>query len=101
MYYEDMDICKRAKYLNIDTKFYNSLHCYHSHGKSSRFDNTTKVNSKVQVIRSSHIFIKNHYSGLYSKLISLILFLSQITELILLSLFFREKRKIIYKLLWG
>ena len=99
MYYEDMDICKRAKYLNIETKFYNNLYCYHFHGKSSRFDNVIKVNSKAEVIKSSHIFIRNHYKGFYSKLISLILFLFQITELIILSLFIKEKRKIIYKLL--
>ena len=70
MYYEDMDICKRARILNIKTKFYNSIFCYHMHGKSSRFDYDIKVNSKAQVIKSSHIYIKKHYKGLSRNIIS-------------------------------
>ena len=99
MYYEDMDICKRAKNLNIKTKFYNNLHCYHFHGKSSRVNNQIKVNSKAQVIKSSHIFVKKHYSGLNAKLISLTLFFSQLIELIILYPFSAEKRKILKKFL--
>ena len=99
MYYEDMDICKRAIRFNIKTQFYNDLHCYHFHGKSSRADYKTKVNSKTQVIKSSHIFIKKHYSALNAKLISLLLFSSQIIELIVLSPFIKEKRGILNKLI--
>ena len=87
MYYEDMDICKRARILNIKPKFYNSIFCYHMHGKSSRFDYDIKVNSKAQVIKSSHIYIKKHYKGLSRNIISLILYISQATELLILSIF--------------
>ena len=97
MYYEDMDICKRAARFNIKTQFYNDLYCYHFHGKSSRVDYKTKVNSKTQVIKSSHIFIKKHFVGLNAKLISLLLFSSQIVELVVLSPFIKEKREILNK----
>ena len=99
MYYEDMDICKRAIRFNIKTQFYNDLYCYHFHGKSSRVDYKTKINSKTQVIRSSHIFIKKHYGALNAKLISLLLFSSQLIELIVLSPFIKEKREILNKLI--
>ena len=99
MYYEDMDICKRARILNIKTKFYNSIFCYHMHGKSSRFDYDIKVNSKAQVIKSSHIYIKKHYKGLSGNIISLILYMSQATELLILSIFIKEKRDILKKIL--
>ena len=99
MYYDDMDICKRAIRFNIKTQFYNDLYCYHFHGKSSRVDYKTKINSKTQVIRSSHIFIKKHYGALNAKLISLLLFSSQLIELIVLSPFIKEKREILNKLI--
>tara|TARA_Y100000766_G_scaffold169887_1_gene145889 strand:+ start:3868 stop:4740 length:873 start_codon:yes stop_codon:yes gene_type:complete len=99
MYYEDMDICKRAKKHGIATKFYNDLYCYHFHGKSSRIDLETKIKSKSQVIKSSFIFIKKHYHGLYGIALYFLLRLSIFIELFLLSPFLKEKRGILNKIL--
>jgi GT2 family glycosyltransferase len=99
MYYEDMDICKRAKKYGISTKFYNDLYCYHFHGKSSRIDLETKIKSKSQVIKSSFIFINKHYHGLHGIALYFLLRLSILTELFLLSPFLKEKRGILKKIL--
>ena len=99
MYYEDMDICKRAKKIGISTKFYNDLYCYHFHGKSSRIDLETKIKSKSQVIKSSFIFINKHYHGFHRKSLYFLMFLSNSVELFLLSPFLKEKRGIFKKIL--
>ena len=99
MYYEDMDICKRAKKHGIATKFYNDLYCYHFHGKSSRIDLETKIKSKSQVIKSSFIFIRKHYHGLHGIALYFLLRLSILIELFLLSPFLKEKRGILNKIL--
>ena len=99
MYYEDMDICRRAKKYGISTKFYNDLYCYHFHGKSSRINLETKIKSKSQVIKSSFIFIKKHYHGLHGIALYFLLLLSILIELFLLSPFLKEKRGILKKLL--
>ena len=99
MYYEDMDICKRARSFKIHTLFFNDLYCYHYHGKSSRKDFQTKINSKAEVIKSSLIYINKHFDGLYAKLLCFIIFSSKIIELIPLSFFLKEKRSLLKKIL--
>ena len=99
MYYEDMDICKRARSFKIHTLFFNDLYCYHYHGKSSRNDFQTKINSKAEVIKSSLIYINKHFDGLYARLLCFIIFSSKIIELITLSFFLKEKRSLLKKIL--
>jgi len=99
MYYEDMDICKRAKSFNINTLFYNEPYCYHFHGKSSRKDFKTKINSKVQVIKSRLIYINKHFKGIHAKILSFSILLSVFIELIFMSPFSKEKRNILKKIL--
>ncbi len=99
MYYEDMDLCKTAKKFGISTKFYNDLHCYHFHGKSSRIDLETKIKSKSEVIKSSFIFINKHYRGLHRKTLCFLLYLSNFIELFLLSPFLKEKRGVFKKII--
>ena len=99
MYYEDMDICKRAKSFNMNTIFYNDLYCYHFHGKSSRKDFNTKINSKVQVIKSSLIYINKHYNGIQANILSFSILFSVFIELIIMSPFSKEKRNILKKIL--
>jgi GT2 family glycosyltransferase len=99
MYYEDMDMCKRAKSFKINTIFYNDLYCYHFHGKSSRKDFKTKIESKVQVIKSSLTYINKHYNGVQAKILSFSILFSVFIELIIMYPFSKEKRNILKKFL--
>ncbi len=98
MYYEDMDLCKRASKIGIKTMFYNDIHCIHYHGLSSRIDFETKVTCKSQVIISSFLYINKHFSNLYKFFLIYVMKLSIYLELILLCPFSKTKRSILKKL---
>ena len=98
MYYEDMDICKRAIEFKIKTLFFNDLYCFHYHGKSSRKDFKIKITSKAAVIKSSLIYIDKHFDGLYGQLLTFLILSSKIIELFVLSIFLKEKRSLLKKI---
>ena len=97
MYYEDMDLCKRAKKINLKVSLLNNWSCIHFHGASSRKNTKIKVITKSEVIVSSHIFLEKHSQKSYKFLIHLILILIQFTELSFQSIFSSTKRKILFK----
>ena len=96
MYYEDMDLCKRAKKINLKVSLLNNWSCIHFHGASSRKNTKIKIITKSEVIVSSHIFLEKHSQKSYKFLIHLILILIQFTELSLQSIFSSTKRKILF-----
>ena len=97
MYYEDMDLCKRAKKINLKVSLLNNWSCIHFHGASSRKNTEIKIITKSEVIVSSHIFLEKHSQKSYKFLIHLILILIQFTELSFQSIFSSTKRKILFK----
>ena len=96
MYYEDMDLCKRAKKINLKVSLLNNWSCIHFHGASSRKNTKIKIITKSEVIVSSHIFLEKHSQKSYKFLIHLILILIQSTELSFQSIFSSTKRKILF-----
>ena len=96
MYYEDMDLCKRAKKINLKVSLLNNWSCIHFHGASSRKNTKIKIITKSEVIVSSHIFLEKHSQKSYKFLIHLILILIQFTELSFQSIFSSNKRKILF-----
>ena len=96
MYYEDMDLCKRAKKINLKVSLLNNWSCIHFHGASSRKNTKIKIITKSEVIVSSHIFLEKHSQKSYKFLIHLILILIQFTELSFQSIFSSTKRKILF-----
>ena len=96
MYYEDMDLCKRAKKINLKVSLLNNWSCIHFHGASSRKNTKIKIITKSEVIVSSHIFLEKHSQKSYKFLIHLILILIQFTELSFQSIFSNSKRKILF-----
>ena len=90
-----MDLCKKAKNINLKVSLLNNWSCIHFHGDSSR--KNTKINSitKSEVIVSSHIFLEKHSQKSYKFLIHLILILIQFTELSFQSIFSSTKRIIL------
>ena len=64
MYYEDTDLCKRARDGKGEIVFYTDITIEHNHGGSSRINNKTTSLTKTEVIISSHLYISKHESGI-------------------------------------
>ena len=95
MYYEDMDLCKRAEYLNLKVSLFNNWECVHFHGESSRKNRTITIITKTEVIKSSHIYIQNHFKNLNALSLHLILIFSRLINLAFGSIFISVKRHIL------
>ena len=99
MYYEDMDLCKRGKTLELQVTLLNNWKCIHSHGKASRKNKKIKILSKSEVIISSHIYLEKHSNNSIKYLIHLLLIFFQASELFIKSIFSKTYREILKKLL--
>ena len=65
MYFEDMDLSKRAAEKGWKRVLYNELVCTHSHGGSSRINPETKAITKSAVIISTIKYLKKHNRPFY------------------------------------
>ena len=101
MYYEDMDLCKRANNIGIDIVLINYISCTHHHGKSSKVNLKTRVKAKTHSIKSGVIFIEKHYRGAYQKILKFLYLSSRIIELLILSPFSKVKRLIFFNLIFN
>tara|TARA_A100001015_G_scaffold227046_1_gene256470 strand:- start:1995 stop:2324 length:330 start_codon:yes stop_codon:yes gene_type:complete len=101
MYYEDMDLCKRARNIGMEIILINSISCTHYHGKSSRINLKTTVKTKTHLIKSGIIFIDKHYSGLSQKILKFLFISSRVTEYLLMSPFSKLKRLLLYNLIFN
>ena len=101
MYYEDMDLCKRAKNIGLKVVLINSISCTHHHGKSSRINLETTVKTKTHLIKSGILFINKHYDGIYQKFLKFMFVSSIIFEVILLCPFSKQKRLILNNLIFN
>ncbi len=95
MYYEDMDLCKRAKNLGLQVTLINKWKCIHSHGKASRKSDKIKIRSKSEVIVSSHIYLEKHFNKYVKYSTHLLLIIFQAFELIIKSIFSKNYRDIL------
>ena len=64
MYYEDVDICKRARMAGGEIACYNDIVIEHNHGGSSRINIRTTSVTKVEVQTSRHLYIHKHLYGI-------------------------------------
>ena len=94
MYYEDMDLCRRAKRLNLKVSLFNNWKCIHYHGGSSRKNKEILIKTKTEVIKSSHIYINTHISYFKSVIIHFLMIFFKSIELIILTPFSSIKREI-------
>lgn len=65
MYFEDVDLCKRAREAGGEVGLSNKIVIEHNHGGSSRVDLTTESITKTEVHISRHIYISKHTSGFH------------------------------------
>ena len=98
MYYEDMDLSKRAADKGWLRVMYNELVCTHSHGGSSRINPETKAITKTAVIISAIKYLKKYNHPVYFGFAMDMFVLSKIID-ILISYPFSATKRAMAKLL--
>ncbi len=78
MYYEDVDLCKRAHNSGGRIVFYRNIVIEHNHGGSSRINIRTTSITKTEVHISRHIYIQKHKTGLSGIMIQLFLVINNL-----------------------
>jgi GT2 family glycosyltransferase len=78
MYFEDVDLCRRARDMNGEIAFFTDITIRHNHGGSSRINLKTTALTKTEVLISNHIYISKHEKGLNRLLLQSILVLYNI-----------------------
>ena len=63
MYYEDVDLCRRAHQKNGDVVLLKNAIIVHNHGGSSRINLHTTALTKTEVNISRHVYISKHETG--------------------------------------
>jgi GT2 family glycosyltransferase len=101
MYYEDMDLSKRAADKGWKRVMYNELVCIHSHGGSSRINHDIKALTKSTVIKSASIYINKYITGFTRLVAQATLYKITILDLLLSAPFSTTKRKMIRLFLKG
>ena len=64
MYFEDVDLCRRAKNLGGAVILLKNVALVHNHGGSSRSDTEISALTKTEVLISQHEYISLHVNGL-------------------------------------
>jgi hypothetical protein len=92
MYFEDMDLSKRAAEKGWKRVLYNELVCTHSHGGSSRINPETKAITKSAVIISAIKYLKKHNRPFYFGLAMDMFVLSKLIDILIAYPFSATKR---------
>jgi GT2 family glycosyltransferase len=92
MYFEDMDLSKRAAEKGWKRVLYNELVCTHSHGGSSRINPETKAITKSAVIISAIKYLKKHNRPFYFGLGMDMFVLSKLIDILIAYPFSATKR---------
>jgi GT2 family glycosyltransferase len=86
MYYEDTDLCKRARDRGGEIAYYTDITIQHNHGGSSRINLKTTSLTKAEVLISRHLYISKHTSGAGRVLIQTYLVVNNIISGIILAI---------------
>ena len=78
MYYEDVDLCKRAANINGKTAFCRNITIEHNHGGSSRINIRTTSLTKTEVHISRHVYISKNKKGMERTLIQAFLVINNL-----------------------
>ncbi len=78
MYYEDVDLCQRARALGGAVILVKSVAVIHNHGGSSRADSETTALTKAEVNISRHTYLSLHEKGLRNILMQLFLMIDNL-----------------------
>jgi GT2 family glycosyltransferase len=78
MYYEDVDLCRRARNCGGEIALCRDIVIEHNHGGSSRINLETTSLTKTEVHISRHLYISKHKSGIEKALIQSFLVINNI-----------------------
>jgi len=78
LYFEDVDICRRARNAGGEIAVINNICIEHNHGGASRINPGTAALTKTEVLISNHIYICENISGLNGFLMHAILIFNNI-----------------------
>lgn len=82
MYFEDVDLCRRIRYMDGEIAFCTNITIEHNHGGSSRINMKTASITKAEVLISKHLYISKHTSGLKKMYIQIFLIINNLLSLI-------------------
>lgn len=96
MYFEDTDLCKRAREMKGEIAYYTDITIQHNHGGSSRINLKTTSLTKTEVLISRHLYISKHIHGVAGMLIQSYLVINNIISGVIMSIvgflfFFKPK----------
>ena len=101
MYYEDMDLSKRAADKGWKRVLYNELTCIHSHGGSSRINHEIKALTKSTVVLSADKYIRKHITSIGKYIALVVLWKTIIIDLIITAPFSTYRRKMFTRLFFN
>lgn len=78
MYYEDVDLCRRARNIGGKLAFFRNITIEHNHGGSSRINLKTTSITKTEVQISRHLYISRNMKGLERALIQAFLVINNL-----------------------
>lgn len=64
LYFEDMDLCRRARNSGGEIFYLTKITIRHNHGGSSRINIKTTALTKTEVLISKHLYVSKHFSGI-------------------------------------
>lgn len=86
MYYEDVDLCKKARDIGGKVAFCKNITIEHNHGGSSRISLRTTSLTKTEVHISRHVYISKHKTGFDRVLIQTFLVINNVISGCLMAL---------------
>jgi GT2 family glycosyltransferase len=86
MYFEDVDICRRARNAKRDIQFFQNITIEHNHGGSSRVNLKTTSVTKTEVHISQHVYISKHKTGINRALIQIFLVINNLITGVLMAI---------------
>jgi hypothetical protein len=78
MYYEDVDLCRRVRDLNLEVAYCKNITIEHNHGGSSRINLKTATLTKTEVHISRHLYISKHKKGVEKLVIQVFLVINNL-----------------------
>ncbi len=106
MYYEDVDLCKRARDAGGEIIFLKNVEVEHNHGGASRVNSSITALTKTEVFISRHVYLSKHTKGFKNVYMHTFLVFNNVISLFFpavfsLIFFFNKKMNVLSKTYTG